>query len=379
MTMASAHAGPPSPRIIASCGGIGASGGTAPLADCASVRSTSHFEKNAATSRLNAAVRTNTCASPVQPSRSSRCGQSVGIVHEVTALTPLDVALQLVQQRMVTLELADHLQRGGEHDSGYVFDGRFVEVSADLDELKAMKREARLERFAARISGTRVQVRRRGLAKVRRIQVAAVVETLGVTDLDQRAPRRAHLDTNAADDVLTEVVDETPQTEVTRTAARIRSRLDAIDDSDRRAGIPDRARRRGATATRLPATIRWRRSRAQSMHRDSVARRRFRRTSGPSTGSATAATSTDRPSRPATAIRRQATISSCANNNGRSPYCWRSDSPSVPQYQPSPSSTPDDVLAPLQQSRDVERLIANALAEVGPARREFDVDARARR
>jgi hypothetical protein len=36
---------------------------------------------------LNTAVRTNTCASPVHPSRSSRCGQSVGpgkrVIHQL--------------------------------------------------------------------------------------------------------------------------------------------------------------------------------------------------------------------------------------------------------------------------------------------------------
>ena len=36
------------------------------------------FEKKLFTPKLNAAVLENACASPVQPSRSSRCGQSVG-------------------------------------------------------------------------------------------------------------------------------------------------------------------------------------------------------------------------------------------------------------------------------------------------------------
>lgn len=40
--------------------------------------SRSHLVKNAATSALSAAVGRKTCASASQPSRSSRCGQSVG-------------------------------------------------------------------------------------------------------------------------------------------------------------------------------------------------------------------------------------------------------------------------------------------------------------
>src|SRR5690242_12607050 len=57
---------------------LGTTKGTAPLGSWSAATSPSHFAKKPETSMLNAAVGANTCASPVQPRRSSRCGQSVG-------------------------------------------------------------------------------------------------------------------------------------------------------------------------------------------------------------------------------------------------------------------------------------------------------------
>ncbi len=78
ITIASAQAGPPSSLESGPLPVSGAMGGTRPSPPWASSRSRSHFEKNPATSMLKEAVRTKTWASPVQPRRSSRCGQSVG-------------------------------------------------------------------------------------------------------------------------------------------------------------------------------------------------------------------------------------------------------------------------------------------------------------
>jgi hypothetical protein len=61
----------------------GAMSENAPDSCCASATSSSHLAKNAATSRLKQAVRANTWASPSQPSRSSRCGQSVGTLMKL--------------------------------------------------------------------------------------------------------------------------------------------------------------------------------------------------------------------------------------------------------------------------------------------------------
>src|SRR6478672_4219385 len=101
-----------------------------------------------------------------------------------------------------------------------------------------MEREARLERFTARISRTGIQIRSGGFAQVCGVQLTVVVETFGVTDLNQRAARRADLDANASDDVLAEVVDEAPQAEFPGAATGIRLRLDAIDHADRRTRSP---------------------------------------------------------------------------------------------------------------------------------------------
>src|ERR671932_210126 len=61
----------------------GATSGKAPSGDWASSTSTIHLVKNAETSILKQAVRTKTCASPIQPKRSSRCGQSVGTLKKL--------------------------------------------------------------------------------------------------------------------------------------------------------------------------------------------------------------------------------------------------------------------------------------------------------
>ncbi len=62
------------PRVSTS----GITNGMAPLGFWSAARSPSHLVKKPATSMLNAAVGAKTWASPVQPMRSSRCGQSVG-------------------------------------------------------------------------------------------------------------------------------------------------------------------------------------------------------------------------------------------------------------------------------------------------------------
>src|SRR5476651_1332405 len=53
-----------------------------PFGLCASFTSTSHLVKKPDTSALRAAVGAKTCASPIQPRRSSRCGQSVGTLRK---------------------------------------------------------------------------------------------------------------------------------------------------------------------------------------------------------------------------------------------------------------------------------------------------------
>ena len=53
--------------------------GKAPLSVCSALKSFSHFSRKRLISKLKQAVRANTAMSPVQPMRSSRWGQSVGM------------------------------------------------------------------------------------------------------------------------------------------------------------------------------------------------------------------------------------------------------------------------------------------------------------
>ena len=62
--------------------------------------------KNEATSKLKAAVRAKAWASPVQPMRSLRCGQSVGTSRKLPFWPQTDVALELVEERVGALEVA---------------------------------------------------------------------------------------------------------------------------------------------------------------------------------------------------------------------------------------------------------------------------------
>ncbi len=78
ITAASAHPAEPAAGFPGVDNTSGITWGTLPVSIWSAATSRSHFVKKPATSMLKAAVREKTCASPVQPSRSSRCGQSVG-------------------------------------------------------------------------------------------------------------------------------------------------------------------------------------------------------------------------------------------------------------------------------------------------------------
>ena len=78
ITAASAHPAEPAAGWPGRLSTSGTTKGTLPSSYWSADRSRSHFVKKPATSMLNVAVREKTWASPVHPSRSSRCGQSVG-------------------------------------------------------------------------------------------------------------------------------------------------------------------------------------------------------------------------------------------------------------------------------------------------------------
>ena len=96
---ASAQAAEPPENLPSWLSTSGTTKGTLPSGLWSAATSASHFVKKPATSMLKAAVREKTCASPVQPSRSSRCGQSVGTSRKLPFCPQLDVVLELVQER----------------------------------------------------------------------------------------------------------------------------------------------------------------------------------------------------------------------------------------------------------------------------------------
>src|SRR5215218_3514682 len=84
ITPASPQAGAPHLRLMSPEPlSRGATSGKAPSGDWASWTSVIHFSKKAATSILKEAVRVKIWASPIQPRRSSRCGQSVGTLRKL--------------------------------------------------------------------------------------------------------------------------------------------------------------------------------------------------------------------------------------------------------------------------------------------------------
>ena len=88
-------------------------------------------------------VGANAWASPVQPSRSSRCGQSVGHGHEVVALRPDDVLVEPVQRRR-----REHSNVAASRRVAADRDELGVEelgVGLDLRVPEAVERERRLE------------------------------------------------------------------------------------------------------------------------------------------------------------------------------------------------------------------------------------------
>ena len=74
-----------------------------------------HFVKKPAMSMLKMAVCEKAWMSPIQPRRSSRCGQSVGTLIMLRPLRPLDAVHDLVEQFVGALEPARARRGGVEH------------------------------------------------------------------------------------------------------------------------------------------------------------------------------------------------------------------------------------------------------------------------
>ena len=97
-TMAAASAQPARPkRRSPSTTTSGTTEGTPSTSSWSSARSRSQLAQNAWESNSVLAVGANACASPVQPKRSSRCGQSVGTDTKLSRCGPDHVLVQPVE------------------------------------------------------------------------------------------------------------------------------------------------------------------------------------------------------------------------------------------------------------------------------------------
>ena len=84
--------------------------------------------------------------SPVQPSRSSRCGQSVGTSRKLPRSAPHHVAVELVEQLVGALERADpRAGRSARRRPRASVGGELARPAVDLDVAEAVEGERRLE------------------------------------------------------------------------------------------------------------------------------------------------------------------------------------------------------------------------------------------
>ena len=202
--------GPWSPVALARehrdpCRMFGTTAATAPSASWSSSRSRSHDVQNDSTSKSVLAVGANACASPVQPRRSSRCGQSVGSDTKLSRCDQATLECRRSrrgsahsndERRASALEIGDGR---GRHDLG----ARHLRV------LEAVEREGRLERRLA-VVREHVPVGRARRAQRLRVDRAVGLEHLGVAHLDAVAGRAADDEPEPARDVLAEVDEGVP-------------------------------------------------------------------------------------------------------------------------------------------------------------------------
>ena len=153
-------------------------------------RSRSHDAQNASESMSVRGGGANACASPVQPSRSSRCGQSVGTE---TKLSRCDQKTFEWNWSRASCEERNEL-RGARSLEIAIARGRDDLGADDIGVAEAVEREDGLEHVLA-VAVERVDVGRLGAAQRGGVQVARRLEHLGVADGDRvaraaRAPSR---------------------------------------------------------------------------------------------------------------------------------------------------------------------------------------------
>ena len=234
ITAASAQpAAPPAAGPRSPAARSGTTWGTLPLSNWSAATSRSHFVKKPATSMLKAAVRREDLrvARPAQPLVALR---AVGRhVEEVALLPPEDVVLELVDERLRGLELARLRHVGVDDDPGQRVRRQLPRVAVDGHVAEAEEREVRLERLRP---AALERVARRGLrlAQVLRVEVALLVEHLGVAQRDGRAGGSLRLEPHPADHVLAHVDDR-----VAGRRLEDLDRLQLLDPPHRRPGGGD--------------------------------------------------------------------------------------------------------------------------------------------
>src|SRR5690606_14583656 len=134
-------------------------------------------------------------------------GRSIGRDgQEVAALTPRDVAVQLVQKRVAGLERAGHRRIGVLDQAGQGVHVGLTREAGDLHVTEAVEGEVRLVHLLA-VAGERVPVGGLRGAQVVGVDGAVVVEHLGMAQLDGRSGRALDAQADRADHVLTRVYD----------------------------------------------------------------------------------------------------------------------------------------------------------------------------
>ena len=191
---ASPHAAPGRCGVhIVSAGITGTNHGTVPSGSCSAARSRSHPVSIPDASKRKDAVGAKTWMSPVQPRRSSRCGQSVGMSTKLPRMPHTTFSCRRFSERVGGGEPAGALEVGVQHARDEVAVGHGgIEVAGpavDLDVAEAVEGEPRLPLLALGAPGERVAVGRAGIAQRSRVELA-VLQHLRRAQRHRRAGRR---------------------------------------------------------------------------------------------------------------------------------------------------------------------------------------------
>ena len=173
---------------------------------------------------LSAALGRKTWASASQPSRSSRCGQSVGTERKLPRWPHVTLRQSWLTR---SLEHSNRPVHGVSECTTRPTSVRRLGRPVHLDVAEAVEGEARLEHLAA-AAAQDVGLLRPRRAQVGQVQRAVLLEHLGEAQPHRRAALALDLQPHPADHVLAEVDDMDPGR-----ALGDRDRLQLLGDADR--------------------------------------------------------------------------------------------------------------------------------------------------